>query len=215
MVHQTQVIVGKDRDADADLLGRNGDGDRQSVLDDPAVDPEEGVPSRRSRTIPITPTRRAIGSIRRGDQISIQQPPGERNALGFIKFMFPNQHAVYLHDTPSRNLFAADKRAFSHGCVRVEQPFHLAEEILGTDGAWTEEKLRGLIGKGERYINLTSPLPVHLTYFTLAVDERGELKRFDDLYGLDRKVKAALGLNLPNNRSFSPPRFSDDFLILT
>ena len=90
---------------------------------------------------------------------------------------------------------AAGKRAFSHGCVRVDKPFELAEEIMGKDGKWTEEKLRGLIGKGERYVNLTNPLPVHLTYFTLAVDEKGEVKRFDDIYGLDRKVRAALNLS--------------------
>jgi len=112
-----------------------------------------------------------------------------------VKFMFPNQHAVYLHDTPNRNLFSASKRAFSHGCVRVEKPFELAEEVMGKDGKWTEEKLRGLIGKGERTVNLASPLPVHLTYFTLAVDEKGELKRFEDIYGLDRKVRAALNLS--------------------
>ena len=92
-------------------------------------------------------------------------------------------------------LFARQGRAFSHGCVRVEKPFELAEEIMGTDGKWTEEKLRGLIGKGERTVNLATPLPVHLAYFTLAVDEEGELKRFEDIYGLDRKVRAALNLS--------------------
>ena len=76
--------------------------------------------------------------------------------------MFPNQHAVYLHDTPSRNLFTAERRAFSHGCVRVDQPFRLADVVLGA--AWTESRLRSLIGKGERTINLPERLPVHLTY---------------------------------------------------
>ena len=108
--------------------------------------------------------------------------------------MFPNQHSVYLHDTPSRNLFNADRRAFSHGCVRVEQPFRLAEEILVDDGAWTEKRLRGLIGKGERPIRLHRTLPIHITYFTTTIDEAGHLRKFDDLYGVNRKVKAALGL---------------------
>jgi L,D-transpeptidase YcbB len=143
---------------------------------------------------PTYAARKGYRIIRKGNQISVQQPPGERNALGFLKFMFPNQHAVYLHDTPNRNLFSASKRAFSHGCVRVEQPFQLAEEVLGQDGKWSEQKLRGLIGKGERYVYLSRPLPVHLTYFTLAVDETGELKSFEDLYGLDRKVRTALSL---------------------
>lgn len=132
--------------------------------------------------------------IRRGDHISVQQPPGERNALGFLKFMFPNQHAVYLHDTPNRNLFSAAKRAFSHGCVRVDKPFALAQEIMGEDGKWNEQKLRSLIGKGERTVFLPKPLPVHLTYFTLAADEKGGLKSFPDLYGLDQKVRTALSL---------------------
>ena len=66
---------------------------------------------------------------------------------------------------------------------------------MGRDGKWTEERLRGLIGKGERTVQLTNPLPVHLTYFTLAIDEKGEVKRFDDIYGLDRKVRAALNLS--------------------
>lgn len=143
---------------------------------------------------PSYAARKGYKVIRRGNQISVQQPPGERNALGYVKFMFPNQHSVYLHDTPNRNLFAAQGRAFSHGCVRVDQPFQLAEEVLGSQG-WTEQKLRGLIGKGERYIHLRDPLPVHLTYFTLSFDEHGAMKSFDDLYGINRKVRAALGLD--------------------
>jgi murein L,D-transpeptidase YcbB/YkuD len=138
--------------------------------------------------------RKGYRIIRNGNRISVQQPPGERNALGLIKFMFPNDHAVYLHDTPNRDLFSAGKRAFSHGCVRVDQPFQLAEEILAQDDKWSEKKLRGLVGKGERYVHLRNPLPVHLTYFTLSVDENGALKSFDDLYGFDSKVRAALGL---------------------
>jgi murein L,D-transpeptidase YcbB/YkuD len=79
--------------------------------------------------------------------------------------------------------------------VRVDQPFRLAELVLGPGGTWTEPKLRGLIGQGERYIRLRAPLSVHLTYFTLEVDEHGGLKSFDDLYGINRKVRAALGLD--------------------
>jgi murein L,D-transpeptidase YcbB/YkuD len=142
---------------------------------------------------PYYAERRGFRVVRRGNTISVQQPPGERNALGYIKFIFPNSHAVYLHDTPSRNLFSKERRAFSHGCVRVDQPFRLAEEILKREGTWSEARLRGLIGKGERYINLRQHLPVHLTYFTLAFDENGRLQSFDDLYGFNRKVRAALG----------------------
>ncbi|WP_460450602.1 L,D-transpeptidase family protein [Alsobacter sp. SYSU BS001988] len=145
--------------------------------------------------------------IRRGNSVSVRQPPGERNALGFIKFMFPNQHAVYLHDTPSRSLFGNERRAFSHGCVRVENPFRLADFVLGDQG-YDEKRLRGLIGKGERTIKFRQPLPIHLTYFTISVDENGRLQRREDLYGYDGRIKTALGVG-PDGRRFahlaSPP----------
>lgn len=131
---------------------------------------------------------------RSGNSISVRQPPGERNALGFIKFMFPNQHAVYLHDTPSRRLFTAQKRAFSHGCVRVDQPFLLADFIFAADPTWDEKRLKSLIGKGERTIRLPAKIPVHLTYFTLSVDSDGKLVSFADIYGFNARVKAALRL---------------------
>ncbi|WP_291954649.1 L,D-transpeptidase family protein [Chelatococcus sp.] len=136
--------------------------------------------------------RRGYEVIRRGNSISVRQPPGERNALGFIKFMFPNDHAVYLHDTPNRSLFNTERRAYSHGCVRVEQPFRLAELVLGKD--WTEERMRKLIGKGERLIKLQEPLPIHLVYFTLSVDNGGRVTTRNDIYGFDRRMKQALDI---------------------
>jgi L,D-transpeptidase YcbB len=194
VVHQTRVIVGKEK-SQTPIFSENM---KYLVVNPswtipPSIMKKEILPGLAND--PYYAARRGYKVIRRGDRITVQQPPGERNALGFVKFMFPNQHAVYLHDTPNRNLFSAGKRAFSHGCVRVDKPFELAEEIMGKDGKWTEQRLRGLIGKGERYVHLTNPLPVHLTYFTLAVDEKGEVKRFEDLYGLDRKVRAALNLS--------------------
>ncbi|CAH1648502.1 L,D-transpeptidase family protein [Chelatococcus asaccharovorans] len=136
--------------------------------------------------------RRGYQVIRRGNSISVRQPPGERNALGYIKFMFPNDHAVYLHDTPNRSLFNTERRAYSHGCVRVEQPFRLAEFVLGKD--WPEQRMRKLIGKGERLIKLQEPLPIHLVYFTLSVDKTGAATTRNDIYGFDRRMKEALGL---------------------
>jgi len=124
--------------------------------------------------------------------LTVRQPPGEKNALGRIKFLFPNDYSVYLHDTPSRALFASARRAFSHGCVRVDQPFSFAETVL--NHSWTEQRLKSLIGSGERYINLPVPLPIHIEYFTTYVDETGRLQMRDDLYGYSHKVKAALGL---------------------
>lgn len=192
-VHQTRVIVGKEQ-SQTPIFSESM---KYLVVNPswtipPSIMKKEILPGLAQD--PYYAARKGYKVIRRGNNISVQQPPGERNALGYVKFMFPNNHAVYLHDTPNRNLFSAARRAFSHGCVRVDKPFELADEIFAKDGKWTGEKLRGLVGKGERYVNLSQPLPVHLTYFTLAVDEKGELKSFNDLYGLDRKVRAALNL---------------------
>ena len=130
----------------------------------------------------------------KGGGVAVRQPPGERNALGWIKFMFPNEHAVYLHDTPTRNLFANGKRAFSHGCVRVEQPFALAEIVLGE--GWTEERVKSLKGGGERMVKMPRALPIHIGYFSAFVDEHGKLQLREDIYGYSQKVKAALGLSV-------------------
>jgi murein L,D-transpeptidase YcbB/YkuD len=129
-------------------------------------------------------------------QLVVRQPPGERNALGHIKFMFPNQYSVYLHDTPSRSLFASARRAFSHGCVRVDQPFAFAESVLGS--RWPEARIKRLLGDSERYVYLPKPLPIHIEYFTAYVDDDGHLQLRDDLYGYSQKVKQALGLGAVN-----------------
>ncbi len=127
-------------------------------------------------------------------RLHIRQPPGERNALGRIKFVFPNDYAVYMHDTPTRRLFAASRRAFSHGCVRVDQPFKLAEDLLQPQNGWDEARIRKLIGPHERWVKLRQPVPIHIVYFTAAVDGSGQLKQFDDIYGYDRKARELLGL---------------------
>ena len=132
--------------------------------------------------------------IQHGHNLVVRQPPGERNALGRIKFMFPNDHAVYLHDTPSRALFANEKRAYSHGCVRVDQPFALAATVLGS--AWNESKIKSLIGGAQRTVYLPKPLPIHIEYFTAFVDGNGRLQLRDDVYGYSRRLKIALGLEL-------------------
>jgi L,D-transpeptidase YcbB len=132
--------------------------------------------------------------IRRGNSISVRQPPGERNALGHVKFMFPNEHAVYLHDTPGRHLFRADARAFSSGCVRVEGPFQLAERLLLKNQGLNERQLRAMVGGGERTIRLNEKVPVHLAYFTYQVNAEGELVRKPDLYGHDARIRRALSL---------------------
>ena len=128
-----------------------------------------------------------------GGRLTVRQLPGEDNALGRFAFMFPNDHAIYLHDTPARELFDEETRAFSHGCVRVEDPLSLAELVLGGEsGGWTEERIEAAFGDKERTVFLPRPLPIHIEYFTDFVDEFGELKEQPDVYGLIRKVEPIL-----------------------
>jgi L,D-transpeptidase YcbB len=131
----------------------------------------------------------------RDGTVRIYQPPGEGNALGRIRFNFPNKFLVYQHDTPDKHLFALDKRAFSHGCMRVQYPDKYAEVLLNIanpkDG-YTAEKIRKMYGGGERDIQLQTPIPVHLTYQTAFVDEAGHLAVRQDIYGRDSRLLAAL-----------------------
>ena len=124
----------------------------------------------------------------------IKQAPGAGNALGRVKFMFPNNFAIYLHDTPSRHLFAKDGRAFSHGCVRVEKPLDLAHLLLSGQSSDPEGLFSRLERKGEEtWVKIREPLEVHLTYRTVWVDaETGEDHFRADVYGRDRKVWKAL-----------------------
>lgn len=130
----------------------------------------------------------------RHGQAFVQQPPGEKNALGRLKFVFPNDLSVYMHDTPQKKLFASAKRAFSHGCVRVQDPFKLAEEVVARPG-YDEKRLKDLIGEKEHRINLAKPIPVHIEYFTAVVNDDGALKLYDDVYGYSAKVREALALS--------------------
>jgi murein L,D-transpeptidase YcbB/YkuD len=127
-------------------------------------------------------------------QIQIKQPPGERNALGSVKFMFPNPYAVYLHDTPSKSLFLKDYRAYSHGCMRVMNPWEFAAALLTYDPNVSADSIHKLVGGPERQVNLTRHIPVHITYFTAWVDGDGKLQIRDDVYGHDKRVEKALGL---------------------
>jgi L,D-transpeptidase YcbB len=121
------------------------------------------------------------------------QSAGARNVLGVVKFRFPNKHDVYMHDTPDRHLFGAGQRAFSHGCMRTQNPVHLAEVVLAHDKGYTPAQVRQMVDSSEtNEIKLTSEIPVHVVYFTAEADERGQLRTFPDLYGLDAKVASAL-----------------------
>jgi murein L,D-transpeptidase YcbB/YkuD len=138
-------------------------------------------------------TRRGFQVTRVGDRLVVNQPPGEENALGRILFMFPNEHAVYLHDTPTRGLFATSRRAYSHGCVRVENPMELAELLMGGAArGWTARKFQSLLGSDERSVFLPKPLPIHIEYFTEFVDASGAPREREDVYGLTGQVAATL-----------------------
>ena len=123
----------------------------------------------------------------------VKQRSGGGNALGRVKFMFPNQFSIYLHDTPSKRLFKKDARAFSHGCVRVQDPFAFARALLGPqedDPAAFVDRM--LARSGERRVNLQTPVPVHLTYLTAWVDDEGVSQFRDDVYGRDARILGAL-----------------------
>ena len=142
----------------------------------------------------IDPTR-VIWDENAVKAVGIRQVPGEANALGNIKFMFPNKHAVYLHDTPLRSLFGRDVRAFSHGCVRVDDPMAFADAVLEGDPQWTVPKLQAMFGGDERRVDIATHLKVHLAYFTAFVDEGGKLQLRDDIYGHVQAIKKALGMS--------------------
>jgi len=136
------------------------------------------------------------GSIDAGNagDYRFRQRPGSSNALGFVKFMFPNQFNVYLHDTPADSLFARAARSFSHGCVRLEQPEQLAQYVLADQPEWTPERIREAMHSGqEKTVKLTGPLPVYLGYWTARVSADGILQFRDDLYGVDARQLSLLG----------------------
>jgi L,D-transpeptidase YcbB len=124
----------------------------------------------------------------------LRQRPGANNALGRVKFMFPNPHNVYLHDTPARNLFGRNVRAFSHGCIRLARPLELADQVLRVGGApgWDKSRIDRVVASTQRtVVNLQEPLPVHITYLTAWVDN-GVANFRQDIYGHDAKLLAAL-----------------------
>jgi murein L,D-transpeptidase YcbB/YkuD len=128
-------------------------------------------------------------------QVRVRQRPGAGNALGNVKFMFPNQHSVYLHDTSSRNLFSQDARSLSHGCVRVFEPFTFANKLLASEpDGLSGDKLQAMVGGPEKTIWLKVKPMVHLTYFTTVVEDDGTLTVRRDLYGHDQRMKQLLGL---------------------
>ncbi|HEX7779057.1 MAG TPA: L,D-transpeptidase family protein, partial [Vicinamibacterales bacterium] len=123
-------------------------------------------------------------------ELAFRQRPGAGNALGHVKFLFPNPYNVYLHDTPADNLFARRGRAFSHGCIRVEEPAALAKYVLRDQPDWTEPRILAAMNAGtEKAVKLKEPIPVHIVYFTVWVDAAGGIHFQPDVYGYDQRQK--------------------------
>ncbi len=140
----------------------------------------------------IDPATADLGSLAE-QGFRVRQSPGRGNALGRVKFIFPNPHNVYLHDTPQRSGFARSGRALSHGCVRVERPLELAGFVLGGDPEWDPERVRSAIDSGRsRRIDLERPLPVYLLYWTVFEDAQGRLHFRPDVYGHDQRIAESL-----------------------
>ena len=141
--------------------------------------------------VQTTLTPQALDAVLAG-QLRIRQRPGERNALGDIKFVFPNRDHIYLHHTPSTQLFERARRDFSHGCIRVEQPVALATFVLQGMPDWSESRIREAMAAGRsNTLRLAEPVPVVIAYGTTLV-KGGSAYFFDDIYGLDRVLDAAL-----------------------
>jgi len=130
----------------------------------------------------------------RGGALRVRQRPGGANALGLIKFVFPNDEDVYMHGTPAQNLFASSRRDLSHGCIRVEDPVALAEWALGANSGWTRNRiLAATSGTDSSHVRLARPFPVILFYTTaLVAPEDGRLHFAEDIYGYDARLDREL-----------------------
>jgi L,D-transpeptidase YcbB len=127
------------------------------------------------------------------EKYRFRQRPGAANSLGLVKFMFPNQFNVYLHDTPAGSLFARASRSFSHGCVRIERPRKLAEYVLSDQPEWTPERIDAAMrGAEERHVKLRQPIPVYIGYWTVRAGGDGQTQFRKDVYGIDRRLASRL-----------------------
>ena len=150
----------------------------------------------------------------RDGSVHISQPPGEANALGRVRFNFPNKFLVYQHDTPDKYLFEKTERAFSHGCMRVQYPDQYAATLLNIalpDQKWTPERIRGMYGTSEVDLKFPTPIPVNITYQTAFVDDAGKLQIRKDVYGRDATMisllKSGRSRDLENQVAHSQPSY--------
>ncbi|MFP5039506.1 L,D-transpeptidase family protein [Parasediminibacterium sp. JCM 36343] len=126
----------------------------------------------------------------------VREKPGVKNSLGLVKFLFPNSYDIYLHDSPQKSLFDESSRAFSHGCIRVQEPFKLAKFLLRSDPSWTDAKINAAMNSGkEMPVTLKKKVPVFIAYFTAFVDRGGKLNFREDIYHHDVKMKQLMFVN--------------------
>jgi len=128
-------------------------------------------------------------TVGRSSNIGVRQPPSSRNALGELKILFPNSHAIYMHDTPSKSLFERDTRAYSHGCIRLQDPRAMAAKVLGTS---VDDIGSHIAGGQNKRVELSSTIPVHVAYFTAWPDDNGKVEYFADVYGRDGYLRKAI-----------------------
>jgi L,D-transpeptidase YcbB len=134
----------------------------------------------------------------RAGKLFIRQKPGPKNALGLVKFLFPNSYNVYMHDTPAPELFARSRRDFSHGCIRLEKPADLAAWVLRDNPGWTPERIHAAMnGAQSQQVNLAQPIPVLIVYATVIVLEDGLVHFYDDIYGHDASLEKVLAKGYP------------------
>lgn len=144
-------------------------------------------------------------------QAALRQVPGENNALGRVKINFPNDYAIYMHDTPEKSLFRWPARAFSHGCIRLERPMELARYLLEESGQWDPDAIQEIQDGGEeKWITLSNELPIHVEYYVVRVDDRGRANFLSDLYRRNqRRIQASLALGKPTDSATAPVNIAD------
>jgi murein L,D-transpeptidase YcbB/YkuD len=157
----------------------------------------EVVNSREEVVTSGTATSDVLEQLRAG-KLFVRQPPGPENALGLVKFIFPNDYNVYMHDTPAHELFSQSKRDFSHGCIRLEKPADLAAWVLRDNPGWDIDRVRAAMrGSTTQQVNLAHPIPVLIVYATVIVTEDGIVHFYDDLYGHDISLEEVLEKGYP------------------
>ncbi|MGA8678249.1 MAG: L,D-transpeptidase family protein, partial [Candidatus Acidiferrales bacterium] len=154
-----------------------------------------------SRQEPVTagPVTTDVLEQLRAGKLFVRQLPGPKNSLGLVKFIFPNDYNVYMHDSPEQQLFSRSRRDFSHGCIRLERPADLAVWVLRNNPGWSAEKVRAAMtsGTNNQQVNLTRPVPVLIVYATVIVGVDGTVHFYDDIYGHDAALEKVLDKGYP------------------